>query len=199
MTGIQRKGDWAAAERLLRSLPVEMSRAADKVLKSEAQEFARKAKRAFDTSGASNGVRWAPVKWRDGKPLSDTGDLRDAIDVEKKGKLKYQIVYNGGKGRTRQQMAMIAAVHERGKVISQIITKKQHAAVMAKISKSGGGGGGGKGTFKPGATLVTRIPARSFMKSTQDAHFSGSKFSNRVATKIRAFAPSTNRFSKGRR
>jgi phage gpG-like protein len=71
----------------LRALIARLERVASGKLVEELRrayvsETREQLRRAFDESRSPSGDRWPSLKTRNGKPLVDTGALRDAFDVE---------------------------------------------------------------------------------------------------------------------
>ncbi len=188
-TSVRRTGDWAGAQSLMRTLPGDIRRAADKVTKDEAQRFLKAAQRAFDTSGGSNNARWEGLKRSStlgrggGGPLLNSGSLKKSMHVKRIGRGKYGIAFRGGRGVSSRTMTKIALTHEKGAVIPQKVTLAKFRAVMAKMSK--GSKTKGNGTFRPGAIVLIKIPRRSFLEDTKKAHFSGLSYSNTLMSKMR--------------
>lgn len=199
---VKKVGDWEKASRTMPQLRPAYVEAEDKAVNQEALLFQRKVGQAFKSSGASNGKAWPPnsdsTRARKGssKPLINTGDLRGSVNVQKVGRAKYFVgVPSNARSKKGGQLIRIGEVHEYGKVIAFKVTKKQHRYVMAMMSKFGGLGGSKSSpnsgaAFRPGAVFVIKIPARSFLQSTMDAHFkpiqSNKRIKNRIARQMRA-------------
>lgn len=193
-TKIRKIGDWSKARKVMPGFAAFYKQAEISSLRKEA-EFARgKVLKAFKTSGASNGKKWAPnsplVASDKGstKPLVNKGDLMGSITVIEVGPAAFFVgIPNNKRNRSGTKLARIGEVHEFGKVIVMQITQKQHRFFMAKMAKMGGGSGGGRGGgggFRPGAVLVIKIPQRSFFGATEDAHFKGGKSQRRIKRRI---------------
>jgi len=184
-------GDWQKARRLLPQVDRAYRVALMEAVEQEAQYFVRKVKTCFKTSGKSNGAKWAPNSpltiGRKGssKPLINSGDLMGAITVKKVAPRVFLAgVPSNVRTKDGKSMVSIGQVHEEGRVIVMKITPKMHRFVMASLNKLGGKKGGGTGAFRPGGTLVIKIPQRSFLQSTKDAHFQDSATERRVKNRI---------------
>lgn len=188
-------GDWAKARKILPGLDRIYKQAEVESIRKEAEHFRRMVIKAFRTGGTSNGKAWAKnsgftTKMKgSSKPLIDKGDLMGSITIVETGPAAFFVgVPNKARSKDGTKLVRIGAVHEFGHVIVMQITKKQHRFFMAKLKKMGGGGGGGAkgGGFRPGATLVIKIPQRSFLVATKEAHFDGGKSERRVKRRIAA-------------
>jgi hypothetical protein len=192
-------GDWKKAGKALPGLAAAYRKAEIQAVFQEALHFRRQVIKAFKTSGGSNGKAWAPNRPStiaakgSSKPLINTGDLMGSVAVLPAGSASFFAgVPNNARAKKGGKLTQIGRVHEEGRVIVMQITKKQHAWFMANLSSLGGGGGGGSsggGTFKPGGILVIKIPQRSFLQATKDAHFkevqSRKRIQRRIATAMR--------------
>ena len=185
-------GDWSKARKVLPGFDRLYKEAETMAVRQEAEYFRRMVLKAFKTSGASNGKAWAPNSAstkrakRSSKPLVNTGDLMGSVTMIDAGPASFFVgVPNKAKSKDGSKLVSIGAVHEFGKVIVMQITKKQHRFFMAKMNEmGGGGGGGGGGGFRPGATLVIKMPRRSFLVDTKKAHFDGGKSQRRIKRRI---------------
>lgn len=194
---VKKVGQWDKLRKVLPQVDEDYKKAQTQAVEKEALLFAKKVDEAFKTSGGSNGKKWAPnsrstiaIKGS-AKPLINSGDLRSSITVKNVGADKFFAgVPNNVRSKNGGQMVNIGEVHEFGKVIVMRITKKQHAFVMANLAKLGGGRRGGGGSFRVGGTLVIKIPQRSFLGATMEAHFterkSRSRIKRRISAKLRA-------------
>lgn len=187
-------GDWAKARAVLPGFDHFYRQAEIQSVRKEAEHFVRMVNRAFKTSGKSNRVTWAPNSnftkrmKRSSKPLIDTGDLKKSVRMIPAGPgMFFAGVPNNARGKNGKSLIPIGKIHEFGKVIVMRITQKQHRFFMAKLKEMGMGGargGGGGGGFRPGSTLVIRIPKRSFLVSTKEAHFDDLKSQRRIKRRI---------------
>lgn len=196
-SSVRKFGDWEKARRVLPGFDQFYKEVEIEAVKKEAEYFRRMVLRAFKTSGGSNGKTWAPnsdfTKRAKGssKPLVNTGDLMGSVTIVDAGPGEFFVgVPNNARSKNGGKLVSIGAVHEFGKVIVMQITKKQHSAFMAKLKQlgmsSGRRGGGGKGKFRPGATLVIKIPKRSFLNDTKEAHFKPNQTQGRVKRRLAA-------------
>lgn len=198
MIFIRKTGDWSRAKAALARVSGVRLQAVEKAaLQQEAHLFRRKVLEAFNTSGRSNGKAWEKNKPSvrkakgSSKPLVDTGDLRNSVQVVRNTPWAVFVgVPNNAMAKDGTRMVSIADVHEFGKVIAILITPKMHAYVMAKMAELGllKGKSSGTGKFRPGQVLVIRLPTRSFIRATADAHFNrlivGERLMSRVAVML---------------
>ena len=72
-----------------------------------------------------------------------------------------------------------------------LVTKAMVAAFMAKLVKYGktANSGSGKGKMKVGSVMVIKIPARSFLWSTYDAHFKGQTVDKKAMAVLKDVSP----------
>jgi hypothetical protein len=172
--------------------PTLVRRILDKAIAQEAHLFRKRVVEAFDSSGASNKVVWAPNKEStakikgSSKPLVDRADLRNSIEVQKVKNDEYFVgVPKGARGAKGQDLVDVGGVHEEGKKIAITVTPKMHRYVMALLKQHGvPPSNSGSGKFAPGSTIVISIPARSFLQSTADAHFTQEKVDRRMQARM---------------
>lgn len=189
--GIKRNGDWKILQARLQQLPTRVRAAQHFAVLQEAHLFRAKVLRAFKTRGRSNGSAWEPLKKattagkQSSAPLVDRGDLRNSIVVVSRGRGRVFVgVSSKKRNKSGDRLVDIARVHEHGLVIAMRVTKKMHAYVMAKLSELGGGGSGGTGNFRPGAIIIIKIPERSFLRSTAEAHFKPAQMAARMQRRM---------------
>lgn len=162
---VMKVGDWAKARAAVSGMGVRMRKATDRASRMEAQLYRKKVLDAFKTRGMSNGKAWAPLKpstiKRKGssKPLIDTGQLRNSIVVIERGKEIFIGISSKVQRPRGGPLVNIAAVHEYGSVIAQ-----------ARGSK----------------IVLIRIPQRSFLQATADAHFKPADVKRRYARRVKA-------------
>lgn len=189
-------GDWKKARDVLPGMAEAYKRAQIKAVRQEAELFRKKVIQCFKTGGKSNNIAWRPntqstVRGKgSSKPLIDKGDLHGSITIIQAAIDTFFCgVPNNARSKDGTKYVKIGAVHEFGKVITMKITKKQHRWYMANMHKLGGGSGGGGAVpkFRPGAVLTIKIPKRSFLVSTRDAHFGGEKSRKRIQGRIAKF------------
>lgn len=190
---VMQVGQWREAHDAVDNLDMRFKSAMDEALKKEAEYAQRKVKEAFRTSGASNGVKWrqnsqSTLRFKKGtKPLVNSGILRRSIKIHKKGDDYFVGIENSARTKKGGNLARIAAVQEFGHVIVMRVTKKQHGFFMSQLKNFGSGSKrktSGKRTFKPGSILVIKIPSRSFIKSTKDAHFKEGQSERRIHLRV---------------
>lgn len=161
---IKKTGDWNLALAAVTGMAKRMKVASEQALLKEANEYRKNVIKAFDTSGASNGRRWKPLKQstidrgrRGTKPLIDTGDLRKSIVVIKGDGGVFVGVPNKARRKGGGPLVNIAAVHEFGKVIAQ----------------------------RRGSSItIIRIPRRSFISATAAKHHRGARVKARYAAAV---------------
>ncbi len=157
-------GDWGKARQTVPGLGKKVLFAQAAAMNGEATLYKQKVKEAFRTRGRSNGIVWkdnAPgtIRNKGGRntPLIDTGQLSKSITV-KKGKLSVWVgIPNIPAVNSKLPLNALAEVHEYGKIIIQ---------------------------SRGGKTVIIKIPARSFLQSTQDAHFQKSEVAKRYLSRV---------------
>lgn len=147
------------------------------------------------------------------KILIRTGDLRNSIQIQvigkgqvfvgvnrtagnatrasrnqkkstKKGKqLTFKAITKAQVQAKPMSLVNLGEIHEFGAVVKVTVTKAMQAYFFGVLLKGAGKGGGGKGTFKVGAKLTIRIPARPFIGPAVNA-LSQSEYETAVAIKI---------------
>jgi hypothetical protein len=177
----------------LRGLSSAYRSAQVKAVHQEAHFFRKKVIECFKSGGKSNNDAWksnspSTIKGKgSSKPLIDKGDLIGSVGVVKAAVDTFFVgVPNNARSKSGTSYVKIGAVHEFGKVITMKITRKQWRWFMANAKKlgPGKGSGGAKPKFRPGAILTIKIPERSFLRSTRDAHFGGGKSLRRVKERM---------------
>jgi hypothetical protein len=170
----------------------------DKVAKALAMEYKREVLRTLRTEGQSAGVRWEPMapstratkKGR--KLLLDTYKLRRSLKVWK-AEGGYYCGYKLGTSFTHRgvDVAVIAQTHEEGKTIRILVTKAMVAAYMVKLAKYNKNtkSGMGTGKMKVGSIMLIKIPARSFLASTYNAHFKDKKVAQKAVDALLDVSP----------
>jgi len=160
---VKKVGDWNAARAATANMGARMVRATDRATRQEAQLFRSLVVRAFNSGGATNGKRWEPnkpaTKERKGssKPLIDSGQLRNSVQVVEKGDMIFVGVPSNVKRSGGGPLVSIAAVHEYGKIIAQ---------------------------RRGGRVVLIKIPERSFIRSTADFHFKPSAVRPRFFARV---------------
>jgi phage gpG-like protein len=188
--GIKRTGDWDHARKEIPNLARRVDMATNRAVKQEAHYYRKMVLKAFKTGGRSNGKAWEPNKAstakrkKSSKPLIDRGDLRNSIVVLSKGGTSWVGVPSNKRSQDGSRLVSIAGVHEFGKTIAIPVTAKMVKFLMAQLSEQGIAPSGGTGSFRVGSVLIIKIPERSFLRATADAHFRGSQFEQRVLDRI---------------
>lgn len=194
--GMRKIGDWKRARRELPGMADKYRDAQIMAVRQEAEFFRKKVIECFKTGGKSSNIAWKPnapstIRAKgSSKPLIDSGDLVGSVTIIQASTDTFFCgVPNNARSKKGKPFVKIGKVHEFGKTITMKISKKQHGWMMANIKKLGGGkkSGGSSGTFKVGGTLKIIIPARSFLRSTRDAHFGGEKSRRRVQGRVAKF------------
>lgn len=192
MIKTRKVGHWKALDYNMVQLATRVRVAQHIAVQQEAQMFRGKVIRAFTTSGRSNGKKWPKnspstiAQKGSSKPLIDTGDLRNSIVAIPAGRNR-AFVGVSSKKRTKdgERLVDIAEVHEFGRTIAIRVTQKMFNYVMAQLSQNGGKRRKGTGQFKPGSVLIIKIPERSFLRATADAHFTAAKVIPRVQRRFK--------------
>lgn len=205
MIKTKKSGHWKLLDYNMVQLSTRVRAAQHLVVQQEAQYFRGKIIRAFNTSGQSNGKRWAPLKpgtieaKGSSKPLIDRGDLRNSVVAIPAGRNRAFVgVSSKKRSADGTRMVDIAAVHEFGRVIAIQVTQRMFNYVMAQLSERGGKSRKGSGKFKPGATLVIKIPERSFLRATAEAHFTAAKVIPRAQRRFKQILALRGPTSAGR-
>ncbi len=170
-TGVKTIGQWKEAMALLAGGPAMLKAAIPKAIMQEALHFERVMKKNI-----GKGV--TPIDARSNgssRPLVKSGDLRNSIHAEMDGPNRAFIGINKSSGK-----ANIAAVHEFGATIVQVMTPKQRRflfGVLFKGAAKTAAGGGVKGF------IFIRIPARPFIRPVFESEGPGApaRFAKRLA------------------
>lgn len=165
-------GSWRAVRRLLAAAPEKLRRAVDRAVLQEAHLYRKEVVQGL-TSGSPGGQRLAPLApstlatrrargIRGTKPLIARGDLRRSIAVVRTPGGVFVGVRRTAHSRDGGRLVDIARVHEFGKVVVFRMTERSRRYVAMVLRQAGvpptGTGGG------PGGIVVTRIPARPFLR-----------------------------------
>ena len=176
MAGVKQVGDWKAAMALLAAGPAAVKAAIPKALMQEGLHFEASMKKNIGKGVAGIEARANGSS----RPLVKSGDLRASIHAEKDGDAVFIGINKGAPGHGGK-VANIAAVHEFGATIMQLMTPKQRRYLFGVVFKgeaksSMSGGGAMKGY------LFIRIPARPFIRPTFDREGPGApaRFLKRV-------------------
>lgn len=156
-------GEWAAARAATTAMAERFDRAHTMAARAEAQLFRALVVKAFTTKGRSNGKAWTPnapstVRQKgSAKPLIDSGQLRASVAVVERGRQTFIGIPSKKKRSGGGPLVDIAAVHEFGKVIVQ---------------------------QRKGEIVIIKIPKRSFIQATADAHFAPTDVRTRFFARV---------------
>lgn len=174
MAGSKLTGDWKKAERLLAGL-AGMSVAIDKATKQEAEYFRSKIIRNIHTRGSWAGkpfkpnVRWTLAKKRGAKPLIDTGELLNSIQVKKSGKGGYFVgIDRTAVSKDGEKIYDIAQLQESGKTIHIVVTHKMLAYLHALARQAAVASARSGRPLSVGSVLIVTIPPRPFIGPVYD-------------------------------
>lgn len=199
---MRRSGEWDQARAAVRRLRARFTQAKNTALLQEGHYFRAKILDTFNTSGASAGTKWEPLKALTiankkgkSKPLIARGDLKNSVVVLPKTDKVFIGVPSKKTSRDGTRMVDIAAVHEFGKVIVIPVTKRMIGFFFAMLRDLGvsseevPASGVGGSSFRPGGVLIVRIPARSYLRSTFKHEYGNvpaarKRFAARVAKKM---------------
>jgi len=175
-------GQWAQLGNLGKAQLAKIEKAIDATIKSEAHIFAENSKDAMMSRGASNKDPWPRLsKWSEmlsgtGIPLLDSLRLYQSITMKPYGHHKYLVyikprMYPKKQGSTKAKTtADVATIHENGAFFTMRMTRKMMFFLINRARELGLPPKQGPGNSL-GAFLTIRIPKRSFLKSTEIAHF----------------------------
>lgn len=175
--GIAKTGQWVLAGKSVDNLAGRFKVAERKATLVQAHFFRERIIAAFKTSGASSGKAWvknAPsvvASKRSSKPLINTGDLRQSINVVDMKGVIFVGIPSGKRSRDGKRVTQIGEVHEFGKIILIPVTDKMRKYVMMKMRELGYPPSAGRAKFTKGV-MILKIPERSFLRSTGQKYFS---------------------------
>lgn len=173
MALVKRTGDWDKMATLLTNAanPLVWQRASEKAIIKEVHRLRRIIVEAFNRGGP-DGARWQRLSPMtnlvsraygkgDRKPLLDTGDLRNSIQVTQEGDGWFVGVHRNVKGKSGKKIIDIAELHENGAGPFRInVTDKMRKYFLWLNKKTGG-------QIKPlklsTSFIVVKIPARPFI------------------------------------
>jgi hypothetical protein len=170
---LSKTGAWAAARRILATVPKRLKDAQDKAVMQEAQFFRTKIVEGLRT-GAPGGQAFQPLApttlairrlrgAKGTKPLIVHGDLRNSIAVVREGDGVFVGVLRSARGSGGASLVNIAAVHEFGsRPIVLKITPKVRALLHAAFRKAGLDAPAGD--RRSTSVTVTRVPPRPFLR-----------------------------------
>jgi hypothetical protein len=189
---VKKTGDWALARRLLTAMPERLERAVDQALRQEAQLLRSEVVKGI-TNQSPGGRPFEPLsantlasrrlkRFRGTKALLRRADLRNAIQPIVRDGRVFVGVPRKAKGRDGASLVDVAELNEFGSDPIVIpITPKMRRFLFA-LRKAGGTAGTSQGSGVPGV-IVTRIPARPFLRPAFEQFRRGSRtrFLKRVA------------------
>jgi hypothetical protein len=152
--GIETFGSWEQARELFDTSPRKLKKAVREASLKEAEFLAGQMRKRFDKVRPAN-ARSTKNQKKSSKPLVASGDYRNGIGVTPKGDGFYVGVTRG----TRE--ARLAAIHEVGKTIVQVMTEKQRKFLHALYGTRTKGKGG-----SVSGIIVIHIPARPVIRPT---------------------------------
>lgn len=180
MGTIIKVGQWAVAERILKSAPGRLKRALDIATQQEAHYLRRLIVIGLreQNPGGKPFQELSPITlalrkfsgFGGTKALLVRGDMRNSITVTKLGSgAAFVGILRTAKGRDGQSLANVAEINEYGKTIVIRLTQRmrEFLAMALKGKSAGGGGGGGGGT----GVIVVRIPPRPFIGPIIEKYF----------------------------
>lgn len=162
MTGIRRVGKWKEAMAILAAGPARVKAAIPQAVMQEALRLEGAMRRNI-------GKGTAPIQARangSSKPLLKSGDLRASIHAERDGENGAFIGINKSAPGHGGKVANIAAVHEFGATIMQVMTEKQRRYLFGVVFKGEARSAAGAGAMH--GFLFIRVPARPFVRPTFD-------------------------------
>lgn len=190
--GIIKTGQWSEAERILREGPLKLRDAIHRAVLQEAHFLRGKIIEGLD-SQSPGGRRIDPLAdstlavrrflgFRGTKALIRRADLRNGFTVRSPGHAQAFIgVLRSARGRDGHMLANVAEVQEFGsRPIVIPITPKMRRFLAAALGKQGGSGGGGGGT----GIIVTRVPARPFIRPVIEKYGSPDQLRQRFAERL---------------
>jgi len=190
---VKRTGDWRLARELLQGAPARLNAATDRALRQEAQELRREVVEGI-TEQAPAGQALSPLarftlakrrlrKFSGSKALIHNADLRNAITATVKNGEAFVGVPRKARGRDGSQLADVAKLNEFGSDPIVIpVTPKMRRFLFVLRREAGDAPASAGGTSTPGV-IVTRIPARPFLRPVFDKfrRDAGKRFLSRVA------------------
>jgi hypothetical protein len=195
--GVRKTGDWDLARKLVTALPERLERATDLALRQEAQLLRTEIVKGV-TSQAPGGKAFEPLapntlaarrlkRFRGTKALLRRGDLRNAIQSVVRNGQVFVGVSRKARGRDGASLIDVAKLNEFGSDPIVIpITPKMRRFLFALRREAGGDASKSGSSGVPGV-IVTRIPARPFLRPAFDQFRRGSqkRFLTRVARLMR--------------
>lgn len=185
--------DWSTVFKSLTVHKANLPKRVRKVAKAEASFLLGKIREAFKTQGTSNGQRWepnAPTTLETKKSrttLKNTGRLRKSVKLEIRDNEFFVGVPNGAKSLDGEAMTRIAERMEYGEIRTLRVTPAMYTAVISKIQTNGKYRGSGRGDFRPGNSVVIRVPARSFLRATYEVHMKSHLIDRRLYDEMKDY------------
>jgi len=190
---VNRTGDWSLARELLQGAPTRLKVATERALRQEAEELRREVVQGI-TKQAPGGQAFSSLshftlakrrlrKFSGSKALIQNADLRNAITATVKNGEAFVGVPRKARGRDGTQLADVAKLNEFGSdPIIIPVTAKMRRYLFVLRREAGDAPASSGGTSTPGV-IVTRIPARPFLRPVFDKfrRDAGKRFLSRVA------------------
>ncbi len=191
---MKRTGDWSLARVLLRGAPTRLKVATDRALRQEAEQLRGEVVEGI-TKQAPAGQAFSPLshftlakrrlrKFSGSKALIRNADLRNAVTATVRNGEAFVGVSRTARGRDGAQLADVAKLNEFGSDPIVIpVTAKMRRFLYVLRREAGGDSAPAGFTATPGV-IVTRIPARPFLRPVFDKfrRDAGKRFLRRVAT-----------------
>jgi hypothetical protein len=190
---VKRTGDWTLARELLQGAPARLKAATDRALRQEAEQLRSEVVEGI-TKQAPAGEAFSPLarltlakrrlrKFSGSKALMRNADLRNAVVATVKNGEAFVGVPRKARGRDGAQLADVAKLNEFGSDPIVIpVTPKMRRFLYVLRREAGGDSASAGRTSTPGV-IVTRIPARPFLRPVFDKfrRDAGKRFLRRVA------------------
>lgn len=185
---------WEEAARFFHGASGEISKAIAKGQAEEARFLQRKVKQGLRTQ-APGGKRFEPLSpltlavrkfqgFGGKKALIVRGDLRNSIKVKKGRDGWFVGVLRTAKSRDGEKMVNIAEVQEFGSgPIVMEVTKAMRGFLAAAFTAAFGGITAGGGGFSTGI-IVTRVPARPFLRPVFEKYGKGDEMKRRFLIRV---------------
>ncbi len=195
---VKRTGSWSLARELLQAAPARLKVATDRALRQEAEQLRSEVVEGI-TKQAPAGQPFSPLsrftlakrrlgKFAGSKALIRNADLRNAVSATVRNGEAFVGVPRKAKGRDGASLADVAKLNEFGSDPIVIpITPKMHRYFFVLRRELGDDGAARSGHFSTPGVIVTRIPARPFLRPVFDKfrREAGKRFLARVARQLK--------------
>lgn len=192
-------GDWDEAIRILDVTEKDLNKALSRAMRQEALLMQKHIKQGIRKQ-APGGERFKPLSpitlairksqgFGGTKALINRGDLRNSIKVKQTGEGRWSAKYFIGvlkntKSKDGKSLFNIAAVHEKGSKTFVIKVTKAMRGFLARIFKEHlGGVSSGGGGFSKGI-IVSRIPARPFIRPVFEKYAKPNEIRDRFLKRV---------------